>query len=235
MRETQKPIARWGLSVATAVAVAFLAAGSLRVGAQAPANGTRAPKEGITVHGHWTIDVRQPDGTLVTHREFENALTAQGAALIADLLAGRVVPSNWRIGLVTENLDDSPCMENNGAPTSCTMWEPAWSALGIDPTSQREFYNLQRAPSGFGLSGTATVRRAGRIDFVAVAFNSCNLPRLEEMGLAPSRCAIPAADGRITGSGVFSAATVSIPNLVVNQLIQASVTYTFEAGQTHVN
>ncbi|MBI3476963.1 MAG: hypothetical protein HY010_14625 [Acidobacteria bacterium] len=31
------------------------------------------PKEGIQVHGHWVIDVRNPDGKLVTHREFENA------------------------------------------------------------------------------------------------------------------------------------------------------------------
>src|SRR6267378_4379919 len=53
----------------------------LQATAQAPAKTTASPaseskggqKEGITVHGHWTIDVRNPDGTLVTHREFENA------------------------------------------------------------------------------------------------------------------------------------------------------------------
>jgi len=28
------------------------------------------------VHGHWTIDVREPDGTLVSHNEFENALVS---------------------------------------------------------------------------------------------------------------------------------------------------------------
>src|SRR5437879_3747133 len=38
--------------------------------AAAPAGG---PQEGIQVHGAWTIDVREPDGTLVEHREFENA------------------------------------------------------------------------------------------------------------------------------------------------------------------
>ncbi|HEY6273708.1 MAG TPA: hypothetical protein VIX19_17145 [Terriglobales bacterium] len=30
--------------------------------------------EGITVHGHWTIEVRNPDGSLVRHIEFENSL-----------------------------------------------------------------------------------------------------------------------------------------------------------------
>lgn len=30
--------------------------------------------EGITVHGHWTIEVRNPDASLVRHVEFENSL-----------------------------------------------------------------------------------------------------------------------------------------------------------------
>src|SRR5271154_6454109 len=30
--------------------------------------------EGIKVHGHWTIEVRNPDGSVATHREFENSL-----------------------------------------------------------------------------------------------------------------------------------------------------------------
>ena len=41
----------------------------------APANKEHAggPQEGIKVHGQWVIDVRNPDGKLVTHREFENS------------------------------------------------------------------------------------------------------------------------------------------------------------------
>src|SRR5437660_9651652 len=31
-------------------------------------------QEGIKVHGHWTIEVRGPDGRLVERRQFENAL-----------------------------------------------------------------------------------------------------------------------------------------------------------------
>src|ERR1700747_3718133 len=30
--------------------------------------------EGIKVHGHWTIEVRNPDGSLTRHVEFENSL-----------------------------------------------------------------------------------------------------------------------------------------------------------------
>lgn len=43
--------------------------------------------EGIKVHGHWTIEVRNSDGTLATHREFENSLTqSTGSPLLANLL-----------------------------------------------------------------------------------------------------------------------------------------------------
>jgi len=35
---------------------------------------SRGPLEGITVHGHWTIVVRNADGSIVSRQEFENAL-----------------------------------------------------------------------------------------------------------------------------------------------------------------
>src|SRR6476660_2101480 len=46
------------------------------------AESSGGPKEGIKVHGHWTIDVRNADGTLATHREFENALQISGAKVL---------------------------------------------------------------------------------------------------------------------------------------------------------
>jgi hypothetical protein len=48
--------------------------------AQKPANANvpeseraTGPQEGIKVHGHWVIEVRNPDGKVATRREFENA------------------------------------------------------------------------------------------------------------------------------------------------------------------
>jgi hypothetical protein len=81
----------------------------------------RGSHEGITVHGHWTIEVRNPDGSLVRHVEFENSLdpgftTANptagqpplvipgGAAYLSALLTGQwgapVSPAGWQIALV---------------------------------------------------------------------------------------------------------------------------------------
>lgn len=47
----------------------------------------KATGDGIKVHGHWTIDVKNADGSLASHHEFENALTSDGAASLSRLLA----------------------------------------------------------------------------------------------------------------------------------------------------
>lgn len=44
--------------------------------------------EGIQVHGHWTIEVRDPDGSVDERIEFDNALEADGARVLAELLGG---------------------------------------------------------------------------------------------------------------------------------------------------
>jgi len=58
-------------------AAALAAAGSVALRAQ------QRPGEGITVHGHWLIEVHNPDGSLASRHEFENSLSA-GAAFAAD-------------------------------------------------------------------------------------------------------------------------------------------------------
>lgn len=54
------------------------------------------PHEGIKVHGHWLIDVRNPNGTLAEHRDFENAYVGNLPAV----LAGQVSIGGWQIALL---------------------------------------------------------------------------------------------------------------------------------------
>lgn len=71
--------------------------------------GGRGSSEGIKVHGHWTIEVRNPDGKLVSHSEFENGLCTTPSGLpagytygdyvIATLLAGNSVAGGWAVEL----------------------------------------------------------------------------------------------------------------------------------------
>lgn len=56
--------------------------------------------EGIKVHGHWTIEVRNPDGEVVTHREFENGLVlgAQGGnVFLAQILGRQNTVGAWEV------------------------------------------------------------------------------------------------------------------------------------------
>jgi hypothetical protein len=65
----------------------------------AGASAAKGSQEGIKIHGHWTIEVKNPDGRLVTHREFENSLApaGAGASLLAAILGGVATPGSWMI------------------------------------------------------------------------------------------------------------------------------------------
>lgn len=74
--------------------------------------------EGIKVHGHWTIEVRNSDGTVVTHREFENSLMSGGATTLASFLTGSQTFAYWSLDL-------------SGAPQPC--FETLTSRGGLCP------------------------------------------------------------------------------------------------------
>jgi hypothetical protein len=237
MREIRKFIARWGFSMTAAVAVALLAAGAIRLGAQTSASGNGGPREGITVHGHWAIDVRQPNGTLVTHREFENALTSRGGNDIALVLSRQGLVSNWSIILTSDtvfdgfNFNSTPASNLNqpcllSSPVSCVIVE---QGFGNSYGTSETFDNLllRGDLAGLHLSGTATAARTGQIIMVAGQLAACGYSS------GTAACVDPA--GRQFAPHIFSVATLEPPiPVVLNQLIQASVTYTFSAAATTV-
>ena len=56
-----------------------------------------AASDGIQVHGHWTVTVTNPDGTVDAVHEFENALSpAHG---LTSVLLGQNNVDFWSIGL----------------------------------------------------------------------------------------------------------------------------------------
>ena len=65
------------------------------------------PAGDIKIHGHWVIDVRNPDGTPAARREFDNAVTTAGGPRSANLLLairGRAV-----LRPVGHSAGDGPC------------------------------------------------------------------------------------------------------------------------------
>lgn len=78
--------------------------------------------EGVKVHGHWTIEVRNPDGKLVSHTEFENALVQPGGAEnLAAMLLGGVVVGGYVIDLGSDTTGlKGPCA-TNAKVTGCFL------------------------------------------------------------------------------------------------------------------
>jgi hypothetical protein len=116
-----QPTAKAGASASAPAAVAPGAQPAAQTGQTATAGvAAKGTQEGIKVHGHWTIEVKNPDGKVATHREFENALVgAGGAATLVDLLVGTYVPGGFYIVLDPAS-GSGPCQSNNGS-TNCIL------------------------------------------------------------------------------------------------------------------
>jgi hypothetical protein len=89
-----KPVAAVTPSGARASAPAQAANAPAGQAITAPGGNRRAggPHEGIRVHGHWVIEVRNPDGKVTARREFENAIQPAGMTYLASLLSGNNSP-----------------------------------------------------------------------------------------------------------------------------------------------
>lgn len=182
----------------------------------APSGG---PQEGIKVHGHWTIEVRNPDGTLGTRREFENALTPSGASALAEFLARTKSVGSWRVNLEGSPVAASPCVVATG-PIACSVVEPASGNSGptFFPTLTIDAPTTGPNAGKFVLRGTATAQRDGNVGVVGTDFAECSAT------VAPS---VPCPAFAIVQGGVFSfTSTTPIP-VSAGQQIQVTVVISF--------
>jgi len=150
----------------------------------------KGPQEGIKVHGHWTIEVTNPDGTLAQHREFDNALTSTGASWLPEVIGRQTSVGGWFIELTSsysyQNAWSTSWVCDNPCTFQCCSghYEPGpgyivessfnysmgggyFKNLTVDvPTSGNNTGKLV-------LSGSATAGIDGQIDEVHTQF--CNL------------------------------------------------------------
>lgn len=112
--------------------------------------------EGIKVHGHWTIEVRDADGTLVTHREFENALTSSGGGELARYLARSSTVGQWNVGLVGASVlfIDEPGSAAGAPKSGYCDWHPDGQRSGKRYIgSQRQWDGAAQHNHNFRLFG----------------------------------------------------------------------------------
>jgi len=127
--------------------------------------------EGIKVHGHWTIEVRNPDGSLVTRRVFENAYTPTN--FLASLLARQASVGFWSVGLNGTNTVPAPCL-SAGQPGACSIYEAGASAAGLAPSSNIfTTLTVNANANTVVLAGTATVGQTGAINLVYTTPTTC--------------------------------------------------------------
>jgi len=187
--------------------------------------------QGIKVHGHWVINIKNPDGTLVEHREFENSITSSGQQILIGLLAGYYVPGDYDIQVAPVS-GNSPCLGSSGAV--CTLVRSLSTYPGISlcavnlcSTGLTSTYNLTSPNFSLVLSGTATANNNGTIGVVSTGLNPCtNSNTLNPTSVetsSPASC-VSSTTGLF---GPLTSTTITPITVISGQLIQITVTISF--------
>jgi hypothetical protein len=136
--------------------------------------------QGLTVHGHWVINIRNPDGTLAQHHEFENSIAPTGQGLLVGLLSGYLVPGDWMVALGPQS-GNGACnatVQYCGLVHDAATW-PAVAYCGQYDCTGSTLSYAYNFGTGFGgpfsivLSGSITANQTGTIGFVRTILNTC--------------------------------------------------------------
>lgn len=132
----------------------------------APPDRRGGPHEGLTVHGHWTLEVRNPDGSVAGRYEFENSL-AQGSDVLPVLLTGQKMPGAWEIQVLGNAgicPASSTCLTTNFPPTSNPGTDLVVSQVPATANSR----------AALSFTGSVKVSGNGQIVQVATVLHSCS-------------------------------------------------------------
>ncbi|MGA3074770.1 MAG: hypothetical protein ABSG56_13860 [Bryobacteraceae bacterium] len=193
--------------------------------------------EGIKVHGHWIIDVKNPDGSLAQHRDFENSLQ-DGGQFLTGLASGYMVFGGYYIGFVGNAcaptaLDGSTnCyISQNGAFLSAQC--AYYTCIG-GLTVAANITTGSSQPYSIVLSGSGVVPLAGTIsavqtlDFYCYSYNGIGYV---PTGANPAACTTTGLNGGPTvgiNGGTFTGTTLATPLAVTaGQVLLVTVTISF--------
>jgi len=191
--------------------------------AQPPA---KVQSEGIKIHGHWIIEVRNRDGSVASHTEFENSYLP--GSFFPGILSRTLTLGEWGIVLSGSS---SPCVASvstpfsvdgvqEGAllPSDCVITEsgpaiganingsPCDPAAGTGSCSN----NLQVSMSGGipdnpTLAGNVVATNSGTISQVETIFSTCG------PALSSSACATETASDLFSSDFVSSFTATTLP------------------------
>jgi hypothetical protein len=190
-----------------------------------PAHG---PREGIKVHGHWTIEVRNPDGKLVTHREFENSLITNaplaGPLTLSTALGRASTIGLWLVFVQFAAFNSGPCLFGNTAM-------PCIAVESADPITGPEYFHTLTLSAPFNqsdpnygkltLNGNVTVQNAGQISGVETFVGGC------APTVAPASCMGEPNNFNQLGEQGFTQTSFTPVPVSVGQLVLFTVVFSF--------
>lgn len=187
-------------------------------GAGTGAKGT--PSEDIKVHGDWAIEVRDPDGSVVTRREFNNALELSGAQLLIRMFARINTFGLWQVQIGGDAGTPQPCSNN-----ACLIVEPT------DPDANANtwtFNNLSVQPFQVGaptqaliLTGNFVAQQDAVLTVVQTLSKSCDAT------VSPQQCAQTGQAAGFVTLPVTRAQIPSPPTVLTGQQVLVKVTLSF--------
>lgn len=182
------------------------------------------PTEGIQVHGDWTIDVYNPDGSLDEHREFANAF--QGETSLTSWLSHQRTVGPWRIDLYSADSTVWPCLNDAGEKRPCTIFEqfdpPQTDTSSVNYTLSVTTLDSDSNGSdeAIVLGGSITASSAGEITIVQTSAALCSIA-----DLWPTCTEAEAITDTFTQKVLDTAIPVS-----EGQLIEVEVVISFTSG-----
>jgi len=193
--------------------------------------------EGLKIHGHWVIDVQDPDGTPSSHQEFENSVTTGGQALLIGLLAGYVVPADYEIFLQSTSSTSAPCVNPATGYTGCAIvrtlaTQPAILTCPnyICNTTLTYAYNNANLTTGSSmvLSGQFTANQNGSINYVSTYAGTCPINPAQSTLATTSPADCLAKSASIGGFSSLTATALTTPTtMTAGQVLIVTVTITF--------
>jgi hypothetical protein len=119
----------------------------------------QVPSQGVKVHGHWVIEVRNADGTLHVRREFENAFVGQ--RILAYVLSGQAAMGGWLV-VVSGGAEGGGLCNSPFDARLCRMVEPT-SSIGADSWTFKNLTKTVTTNFELVLHGSFVVANRGSI------------------------------------------------------------------------
>jgi hypothetical protein len=174
---------------------------------------------GVAVRGLWTIEVRDPDGTVVERREFQNEYF-DGNNVLAQLLTREKTTGGWMVSV--GGAVDSPCEEPTANEAACKIVEPDHPIQASPAIS----YNLDVAAGtqSVELTGSVVANGGGEIRAVFVFLGYC------DPTVAPSDCLASASHSHSTSYQLTSHQPDPFITVLNGQQVLVTVSIQFSSG-----